>query len=82
MADMSLTDPELAQLAQDAVDSVELGLSVRIAPAANDDPYRWGSAGWTVIVERRPPVRIWIPADAAPQWVFEEIARHLTEESR
>lgn len=74
---MSLSDAEMAQLAQDAVDSVELGRSVRIAPAANDDPYRWGSSGWTITVERQPAVRIWIPADAAPQWAFEEIVRQL-----
>jgi hypothetical protein len=71
---MTLSDPELAQLAQDAADSVEPGLPVRIAPAANDDPYRWGSHGWTVTVEARHPVRIWIPAGASPREVFDEIA--------
>jgi hypothetical protein len=73
----------LAQLAQDAADSVVPGLAVRIAPAANDDPYRWGSAGWTVIVDARRPVRIWIPAGASPGWIFEEIATRVrTEGSR
>jgi hypothetical protein len=71
---VTLSDPELAQLAQDAADSVELGLAVHIAPAANDDPYRWGSHGWTVTVEGRRRARIWIPADASPGWIFDEIA--------
>jgi hypothetical protein len=78
---MSLTDPEMAQLAQDAADSVELGLSVRIAPAPNNDPYRWGSPGWTVTVDKRPAVRVWIPADASPKWAFEEIARRIKSET-
>jgi hypothetical protein len=72
-----LTDPELAQLAQDAADSVEPGLRVHVAPAANDDPYRWGSHGWTVMVEN---VRIWIPADASPGWIFDEIAARVRAE--
>lgn len=80
MAGMTLSDPELAQLVQDAVGSVERGLSVHIEPAANDDPYRWGSAGWTVTVLRRPPVVIWIPADASPRWTFDEIVRRLRAE--
>jgi hypothetical protein len=71
---VTLSDPELAQLAQDAADSVEPGLRVHIAPGANDDPYRWGSHGWTVTVGAERPVRIWIPADASPGWVFDEVA--------
>jgi hypothetical protein len=71
---VSLSDPELAQLAQDAADSVEPGLPVHIAPGANDDPYRWGSHGWTVTVDS---VRIWVPVDASPEWAFDEIARQV-----
>ena len=79
---MTLSDPELAQLAQDAADSVEPGLQVHIAPGANDDPYRWGAHGWTVTVEARQPVRIWIPADASPGWVFDEIAGQIRAATR
>jgi hypothetical protein len=80
MAVVALTDAELAQLAQDAADSVEPGLAVRIAPAANDDPYRWGSHGWTVTVETKRPVRIWVPVEASPGWVFDEIAGQVRTE--
>ena len=75
---MTLSDAEFAQLAQDAADSVTPGLQLHIAPAANDDPYRWGGRGWTVTVEGR-PVRIWIPGDASPDRAYEEIAAQLRE---
>jgi hypothetical protein len=68
-----LSDVELTQLARDAVDSVDPALSVRVAPSANDDPYRWGAAGWTITVETRPPVALWVPGEAAPEWVWSEI---------
>jgi hypothetical protein len=71
---VTLTDPEMAQLAQDAADSVEPGLRVHIAPGANDDPYRWGPHGWTVSVET---VRVWIPAETGPREAFDEIARQV-----
>jgi hypothetical protein len=70
----------MAQLAQDAADSVELGLAVHVAPAANDDPYRWGSHGWTITVEGRRRVRIWIPVDSSPEWAFDEIAGRVRAE--
>lgn len=71
---MPLSDPELAQLVQDAADSVQPGLRAHIAPGANDDPYRWGAHGWSVTVETARPVQLWIPSDASPEWVFDEIA--------
>jgi len=77
MAGVTLTDPEIAELARQAVDSVAPDLPVHIAPAANDDPYRWGSAGWTVTVGADRRVQVWVPAEAAPGWVVEEIAVRL-----
>jgi len=72
---MSLSDPQLADLARQAADQVEPDLEVTIAPAANDDPYRWGPSGWLVTIGD--DLHVWVPADASPDWVVEEITHRI-----
>jgi hypothetical protein len=72
-----MTDEELTALVRDAADSVRPGLPLRVAPAANDDPYRWGSHGWAVSVGVDPRVDIWIPAQAGPDWIFKHVVDAL-----
>jgi len=45
---VSLSDGDVAALAREAVDHKDPRLDVHIAPAAQDDPYRFGAAAWTV----------------------------------
>jgi hypothetical protein len=45
---MTLHDGDVADLAREAVDRKDPDLEVRISPAAQDDPYRWGADAWTV----------------------------------
>ena len=45
---MTLSDGDVAALARQAVDRFEQDLEIRIVPADPVDPYRWGSAAWTV----------------------------------
>jgi len=45
---MSLTDGDVAALARQAVDRHDPDLNVDIVPADPVDPYRYGSAAWTV----------------------------------
>ena len=78
---MSLTDPQVAQLAREAADRIRPDLPVHVAPAANDDPYRWGSHGWTVTVDAGQGVHVWIPADASPDWVVDEIAYRIRRDA-
>jgi hypothetical protein len=78
MVGMTLTDAQLADLTRQAADQVEPGLEVSIAPAANDDPYRWGPSGWLVTVGS--DVHVWVPADASPDWVLEEVTHRLKAE--
>ena len=77
MVAVSLSDAQVADLARQAADLIEPNLPVRIAPAANDDPYRWGSHGWTVTVGGSRRIDVWIPTDASPDWVVEEITHRL-----
>jgi hypothetical protein len=74
---VTLSDGDVAALARQAADLFEPELTVRVAPAANDDPYRWGAHGWTVTVDAEQPVQVWVPADASPDWVVEEITTRL-----
>jgi hypothetical protein len=43
-----LTDGDVADLAREAVDTFDVDLDIRIAPADPVDPYRWETAAWTV----------------------------------
>jgi hypothetical protein len=43
-----LSDTDIAALAREAVDRRDPNLDIRIAPADPVDPYRWGTAAWTV----------------------------------
>lgn len=45
---MTLTDGDVADLAREAVDRKDPDLDISISPAAQDDPYRWGTEAWTV----------------------------------
>jgi hypothetical protein len=68
---MSLSDGEVAVLADQAADLIRRQLtraevSVRIAPAAADDPYRWADTGsWTVHFDVGPArddtISVWVP---------------------
>jgi hypothetical protein len=68
---MSLSDGEVAVLADQAADLIRAQLpgaevSVRVAPAAADDPYRWADTeSWTVYFDVGPArgdtVAVWLP---------------------
>lgn len=45
---MTLSDPEVAVLARQAVDLLDPGLAIDIEPRGGTDPYRFGPAAWTV----------------------------------
>jgi hypothetical protein len=45
---MTLSDGDIATLARQVVDLRDPDLDVRIMPAQQNDPYRWGTAAWTV----------------------------------
>lgn len=45
---MTLSDTDVAALAREAVDRRSLSLDIDISPADPVDPYRWGTAAWTV----------------------------------
>jgi hypothetical protein len=45
---VTLSDADVAALAREAVDRRSLNLDIRIVPADPVDPYRWGTAAWTV----------------------------------
>jgi hypothetical protein len=45
---MSLSDPEVAALARQAVDLLDPGIEIRIEPEAAHDPYGFGSRAWRV----------------------------------
>ncbi len=45
---MTLNDADIAALAREAVDQRSLNLDIRIDPVNSSDPYRWGTAAWTV----------------------------------
>jgi hypothetical protein len=70
---MALTDGAVSVLADQAADLVDARVpgaevSVRVAPAAADDPYRWTAAqSWTVYFDLGPgpgdTVVVWLPRD-------------------
>ncbi len=78
---VTLSDGDIAALAQQAADLVEVGLPIHIAPGANDDPYRWGGHGWTVTIRvtDRDTRRIWIPADATAESARQLLLAHLPD---
>ena len=45
---MTLSDSDVAALARQAVDLRDLTAEIKITPADPVDPYRWGTAAWTV----------------------------------
>jgi hypothetical protein len=45
---VTLSDPDVAALAREAVDRRSLDLDITIVPADPVDPYRWGTQAWTV----------------------------------
>jgi hypothetical protein len=45
---VTLSDADVAALAREAVDRRDPELDVRIVPADPVDPYRWGTAAWSV----------------------------------
>jgi hypothetical protein len=45
---VTLSDSDVAALAREAVDRRSLDMDISIAPADPVDPYRWGTAAWTV----------------------------------
>ncbi|MEP7178665.1 MAG: hypothetical protein ABI775_06215 [Pseudonocardiales bacterium] len=45
---MTLSDGDVAALARQVVDLRDPDLDMEITPAAQDDPYRWGTSAWTV----------------------------------
>ena len=62
---MSLTDGGIADLARQVADLLGPDVSVRIRPAANDDPYRWGGHGWVITIGDS--ADIWIPIESSPE---------------
>jgi hypothetical protein len=45
---MTLSDGDVAALARQAVDRRDPDLDIEIVPVDSVDPYRWGTAAWTV----------------------------------
>ena len=45
---MTLSDADVAALAREAVDQRDLNMDIKIIPADPVDPYRWGTAAWTI----------------------------------
>jgi hypothetical protein len=45
---LTLSDADVAALAREAVDQRDLNMDIKIVPADPVDPYRWGTAAWTV----------------------------------
>jgi hypothetical protein len=45
---VTLSDADVAALARQAVDRRDPELDIRIVPADPVDPYRWGTAAWSV----------------------------------
>jgi hypothetical protein len=43
-----LSDYDVADLARQVVDQRDPNLGIKISPANQADPYRWGAAAWTV----------------------------------
>ena len=49
---MTLSDSDVAALARQAVDARDPNADIKIVPADPVDPYRWGTAAWTVSTDR------------------------------
>lgn len=45
---MTLSDGDVAALAREAVDRHNPSVDISILPVDQADPYRWGTAAWTV----------------------------------
>jgi hypothetical protein len=45
---VTLSDGDVAALARQVVDQRDPALDIEIVPADPVDPYRWGTAAWTV----------------------------------
>jgi hypothetical protein len=78
---MSLTDGDVALLAEQAATLVPTQVDVRVAPAAADDPYRWGAQSWTVYFgvgpDRDDSIAVWVPADDSPTWALHRLVDGL-----
>lgn len=71
---MTLNDTDVAALAREAVDRRDIDLDVRIVPADPVDPYRWGTAAWTVIAG---DASSYITADMTPQDALAKLVADL-----
>lgn len=71
---MTLNDTDVAALAREAVDRRDIDLDVRIIPADPVDPYRWGTAAWTVIAG---DASSYITADMTPQDALAKLVADL-----
>lgn len=67
---VTLTDGDVAVLADQVTTLIPTAVDVRIAPAAADDPYRWGAGSWTVHFDvgagRDDTISVWVPATESP----------------
>ena len=71
---MTLNDTDVAALAREAVDRRDIDLDVRIVPADPVDPYRWGTAAWTVIAG---DASSYITAEMTPQDALAKLVADL-----
>jgi hypothetical protein len=71
---VTLNDTDVAALAREAVDRRDIDLDVRIIPADPVDPYRWGTAAWTVIAG---DASSYITADMTPQDALAKLVADL-----
>jgi hypothetical protein len=71
---VTLNDTDVAALAREAVDRRDIDLDVRIVPADPVDPYRWGTAAWTVIAG---DASSYITADMTPQDALAKLVADL-----
>jgi len=71
---VTLNDTDVAALAREAVDRRDIDVDVRIIPADPVDPYRWGTAAWTVIAG---DASSYITADMTPQDALAKLVADL-----
>jgi hypothetical protein len=59
---MTLSDPQVAALARQAVDLLGPDIAIRIEPGPSHDPYGFGSHAWTIwpVIDRRPNFGLYV----------------------
>jgi hypothetical protein len=80
---VTLSDGDVSRLADQVTTLIPTAVDVRIAPAAADDPYRWGAESWTVHFDVGPDrddtISVWVPGNESPVGVLYRLVDGLHE---